>query len=101
MGVITGPGEGADQAGQLRDTDDLLVGDVAHVCDAGEGQRVVLAQRRECDRALGDHPETLDRERAETTLRLAVGFYDGIARDFSHDESMQEEQEETGLRPQL
>ena len=44
----------ADETRQLRDAEDLRAGDVRHVRDAVERQRVVLAEREERDRALDD-----------------------------------------------
>src|SRR5437764_6264077 len=48
------PGEQAHEPGELGDADDALMGDVAHVGAAIEGQRVVLAERVELDWPL-DH----------------------------------------------
>ena len=55
------PREQPDEAGQLRDADDPLAGDVADVGVAEEGQRVVLAERGERDRPLDDLREGLPR----------------------------------------
>src|ERR1700716_2850755 len=48
------PREQAHESGQLGDADDLLVRDVGDIRVPVEGQRVMLAQREELDRALDD-----------------------------------------------
>ena len=54
--------EQAHEPRQLRDADDLVAGDVAHVCDAVERQRVVLTEADERDRPLDDLPGERERE---------------------------------------
>src|SRR6266540_7331226 len=60
------PREQAHQPGELGDADDLLVRDVADERVAVEGQRVVLAQRVELDRAFDDL--------ANAAVRASVAF---------------------------
>ena len=47
--------EEAHEPRQLRDPDDLLVGDVGEMGGARERERMVLAECRERDRPLDDH----------------------------------------------
>src|SRR5437016_3934909 len=57
---------------ELRDAEDLSVGDVGDVRDAVERQRVVLAEREERDRALEDQAAAALRRERGPQLRIAV-----------------------------